>query len=1272
MKQLDVTEPSHQRSKDQASWAANDGTVFAGIWARSVASDQLVDFPLVLHAAVNCSSIVEPGGLHIICNDEDPQLIFEFDHMTTGPAIFWCEILDKTFELQNLSLYLNFGDGYTERHRSQLVASGNRWSAELLHTKGLRYIRLDPGDGMCDIVLSKAAMTGVKKTPDPVELVGGDLVIDSTEGFEWDDDTGLAISMHHDPSIVLKVVPAEETVPRRLVMLEMSGQFGRRPGSPPKLFLGEYEELALNFHMTTDNTYSAILVCPDLLEVIRVDPVDEKVAFRMLGIQLRDLTDLEVARLPADTQQTLAGISDWDATRARTETLRANAKLSPARSGVYYAPGLGQALGEPPSYQAWLRQNDVSKARLELQRRFQNEMPRQPLISVIVPVYKVDASVFRALVQSVLDQSYTNWELCICLAYHENPELTEAVTSAAAISDRIKCKLLNENGGISKNSNAALEIATGEYLALLDHDDLITPDALYEIAQAIVANPGVDLVYSDKNMIDEAGLIRQSPLFKPTWSPEMMLSANYLTHFNAMRRERVVEVGAWDPTTDGAQDWDIFLRVIGDLDRVVHIPKILYHWRIVSTSVASGGLASKPYAARAQLVTVQRFLEKRGWQGAEPSFSPTGVMLVNWNRDPTLRVHLIILGGDQDDECRWMPRGEFCTVSRVPGLFIDIATLNQAIEEVDADVVVICPMWLEPLSDWVHEMVGPLSSREIGAVTGKLLGKRSEILDCGWVIDEAVLKPVFKHLTRHQYTMIGSVDWCRNVTAVSFSGMSFRRADWASIGGFLDVRRPDLEFSQRLTLQLKTRNMFNPFAEAWLSNGDDIESIVGFGTDKEPPLAADLPTCFNANLRIVDGGEIALYQRTDENAAYTHHNYDAEATYVANAFDYTRQDIAASLSHLSLVKRDGSSKHVVWLVPDFSMPFYGGVMTILRAAEFMRRVHGVQITFVCLSCSSTTALRAAIGRAFPLLAQQANIFDLAENADVNTLGIGAADSAICTLWTTAYPLLKLRNVARKIYFVQDYEPLFYPAGTTSALTEATYTFGFYGVCNTEPLAELYRSHGGTAGYFKPAIDPLIFNSIHRAEASPDRPVTIFNYARPGHPRNCFDIIAAGLKRVKDRLGDKAVIFTAGADWEPDKYGLGGVVEHLGLLEYEMTARLYRACDIGVVAMATRHPSYLPFELMACGAVVCTNHSRYTDWLLQNGENSMLFDLSLSSVSQTILRAASDVQARRRITSNAHTLILEEYSDWDRTCSHIYDLVFPRPVEQPAKKARTRG
>ena len=165
-------------------------------------------------------------------------------------------------------------------------------------------------------------------------------------------------------------------------------------------------------------------------------------------------------------------------------------------------------------------------------------------------------------------------------------------------------------------------------MGLLDHDDTIAPFALYEVVKVINEKPDVDFLYSDKDCLNENGE-RISPLFKPRWSPELMFSANYLTHFCVMRRDHVRAVGGWRPETDGAQDWDLFFRVVERSRRIEFIDKVLYHWGIVETSVASGGVTAKPYALRSQLQTIAERLSRIGAKG-QPALQSNGAMRIRW------------------------------------------------------------------------------------------------------------------------------------------------------------------------------------------------------------------------------------------------------------------------------------------------------------------------------------------------------------------------------------------------------------------------------------------------------------------------------------------------------------------------------------------------------------------------------------------------------------------------------------------------------------------
>lgn len=917
------------------------------------------------------------------------------------------------------------------------------------------------------------------------------------------------------------------------------------------------------------------------------------------------------------------------------------------------------------TYEEWAKQQVVTRASAILQARLASNLAYRPTISLIVPVYRVPTPVFTALVESVMQQTYTAWELCIAVSpSEESSELMTLLGTVATSDRRIKVLELSKNLGISGNSNAALGVVTGEFVGLLDHDDLLTPNALYEVARVLNEDPSTDFIYSDKDMIDEAGVERTSPLFKPGWSPDIMLNANYLTHFNVIRKERITEVGGWDPATDGAQDWDLFLRVIGRRGVVRHIPQVLYHWRAIQTSVASGGLLAKPYAAQGQLRAVQKHLKAEGWSAAEPVFQAPDLIRIRWSPSWRPAVTILCLGAESEEAASHTPalsdavRGwggpvELYAV-REPAT---AASLNAIIGQLDSEVVVVVPSTATPLTDiWLSELVGPLENEAVGVVGGKTLDHRYRIRDSGWVFDEEKARPCFEHCDRHGYSLTGSVDWYRNHLAVSFNGMAFRRRDWQAIGGFLETARPDLHFCGQLVRQLSRRVLYNPFAECQIEGS----FFVGRTSVSRTELLTevfdwDQDPFFNLNLRL-GSRTIVLPPKKIVSSRPTTHDFFAEAEYVANEYDYTESDIRESMDRVASTAMSPPAARVAWFVPDFKMPFYGGVMTVLRLADHLLHHHGVRPIFVGLKTTQPNDLREAISLAYPHLAEEAEVFGVKRAAAASSLDLGTVDAAIATLWTTAYAVLRLRNTRRKLYLVQDDESLFYPAGATSSLAQATYRFGFTAICNTAPLRQLYESWGGSAHSFSPAVDTSVFNSQHRSEPGERGPVTIFVYARPGQPRNCFELISAGLKMLKDDLGDQVAIFTAGADWDPGEHGLAGVVEHLGLLRYEDTGPLYRACDIGVVAMATRHPSYLPFELMASGALVCTNRNFDTEWLLRSGENSLLFHLSRSSIYQTLREAVVNAPLRSEIRARASDQIKKGYSDWQATCEYVAKII----------------
>lgn len=234
-----------------------------------------------------------------------------------------------------------------------------------------------------------------------------------------------------------------------------------------------------------------------------------------------------------------------------------------------------------------------------------------PTISILVPVYKVRVDLLRAAAESVLGQTYPKWELCLVDDCSESAAITAELERLARLDDRIKVRALARNKGISGATNEALDMATGEFVALLDNDDILTCDALACVAAEIRREPDVDVLYSDECKVDEHG--NPSEVFsKPDWSPLLMLNCMYIGHLTTYRRSMVLEVGGFRSRFDFSQDYDLALRVTERTDRIVHIERIIYGWRMIPSSAASGG---KPEARRSNVAALQDALDRRGWDG---------------------------------------------------------------------------------------------------------------------------------------------------------------------------------------------------------------------------------------------------------------------------------------------------------------------------------------------------------------------------------------------------------------------------------------------------------------------------------------------------------------------------------------------------------------------------------------------------------------------------------------------------------------------------------
>jgi glycosyltransferase involved in cell wall biosynthesis len=371
---------------------------------------------------------------------------------------------------------------------------------------------------------------------------------------------------------------------------------------------------------------------------------------------------------------------------------------------------------------------------------------------------------------------------------------------------------------------------------------------------------------------------------------------------------------------------------------------------------------------------------------------------------------------------------------------------------------------------------------------------------------------------------------------------------------------------------------------------------------------------------------------------------------LSGSFDATDAELEANQrlidGYLSLDAFEPGS--VIWFLPFFHHVYFGGTYTLLRFAEQFARVHSIKTHFHCYDSdpARVPALAAEVARAFPALAG-ATFTD----SRLPLERLPASDVAIATLWSSAYPVMRLRNVRAKFYFVQDNEPQFYPAGAASGLAEETYRFGFPGIVNTPGLAEVYASYGNPAASFVPAVDLERYHPPTEPR-DPQAPVRVFFYGRSRSSRNSFGLGIASLDRLKREYGDRVEILCAGEDWNPGQFGLHGKIHNLGVLgSLDEVAALYRSCDIGLVFMQTKHPSYQPFEFMASGMATVSNINPATTWLLSDGENCLLTPPLPTPTAERLGRLVSDPKLRGRIAA-AGTELVRRYR-WDEQIESIW-------------------
>ena len=298
---------------------------------------------------------------------------------------------------------------------------------------------------------------------------------------------------------------------------------------------------------------------------------------------------------------------------------------------------------ELSDYEKWIMKNEPNDQ--DLLRQEKTKFKIKPKISIVIPLYNTDTEFFRELLYTIHTQTYKKWELC--LADGSNEELTE-IKKMVEKDKRIKYKFLGENKGISGNTNEALKMATGDYISLVDHDDILSESALYEVVKTINENPDVDFIYSDEDKFHFMDESYYEPHFKPDFAPDTLRANNYICHYSVFKKELIDKIGGFNSEFDGAQDYDLILRATENANRIIHIPKVLYHWRVHKGST-SFETEAKPYAIIAGRKAVASHLERVGLKGKVYDGVHPGTYEVVYDVNGNPKVSILIPNKDGID-----------------------------------------------------------------------------------------------------------------------------------------------------------------------------------------------------------------------------------------------------------------------------------------------------------------------------------------------------------------------------------------------------------------------------------------------------------------------------------------------------------------------------------------------------------------------------------------------------------------------------------------------
>lgn len=515
---------------------------------------------------------------------------------------------------------------------------------------------------------------------------------------------------------------------------------------------------------------------------------------------------------------------------------------------------------EEVPYGPWYEEHRAKPEELERQRKqsltwenFSGGEESACVFSIAVPVFRTPAKFLCEMIESVRSQSFPFWELCLANADPEDREVAEILERYCREDRRIRVKNLKENKGISENTNAALAMARGEFVGLLDHDDLLAPDALYEMAARLEKDEGIDVFYTDEDKVTTDLSEHFQPHLKPDFNLDLLRSNNYICHFFVVRREIAESIGGFRPEFNGAQDYDFIFRCTEQAEKIVHIPRILYHWRVHSASTADNP-ASKMYAYEAGKRAIEGNLERSGVRGVvslrqdygfydvhypvegEPLVS---ILIPNKDQKETLmhcirsvletstwkNLEILIIENNSEREetfaCyRELEKDPRIRILTYPGKTFNYSAINNfGVQQAKGEYLLFLNNDIEVITpDWIEQMLGNCQRPEVGIVGAKLYYPDNTIQHAGIIIGiGGIAGHAFLGLARAKSGYLHKASLQMDYSAVTAACMMMKAEAFRKAGGFeekLTVAFNDVDLCLR-TVEQGWLVVYDPHVEMY-------------------------------------------------------------------------------------------------------------------------------------------------------------------------------------------------------------------------------------------------------------------------------------------------------------------------------------------------------------------------------------------------------------------------------------------------------------------------